>query len=81
MWNDRPIELDNHMHQQQFTVTNIKCSACSKMINLLLMKMNGVMQVLTDESSGLVKVTAEQPVALEHIREKLAEKGYQVREA
>jgi len=69
------------MHQQQFTVTNIKCSACSKMINLLLMKMNGVMQVLTDESSGLVKVTAEQPVALEYIREKLAEKGYQVREA
>ena len=81
MSNNGLDESNIHMHQQQFTVTNIKCSACSKMINLLLMKMSGVMQVLTDESSGLVKVTAEQPVALEDIREKLAEKGYQVREA
>ncbi len=64
------------MYQQQFTVTNIKCSACSKMINLVLKKMAGVLQVLTDEASGLVKLTVEEPIAFDRIREQLAAKGY-----
>ncbi len=64
------------MYQQQFIVTNIKCSACSKMINLVLKKMTGVMQVLTDEASGLVKLTVEEPIAFDRIREQLAAKGY-----
>ena len=68
-----------HM-QQQFTVANIKCSACAKMISLVLRKLAGVQQVSVDEASGLVQVTAQDIIPAELISAKLAEKGYQVKQ-
>lgn len=68
------------MSQQQFSVTNIKCAACTKMICLIVRKLGGVEQVIADEASGLVTVTSAAPIDLGLIREKLSEKGYQVKE-
>ncbi len=67
------------MTQQQFTVTNIKCSACTRMIGLILKKLAGVQQVLVDEASGLVQMTVQDLIPAELISAKLAEKGYQVK--
>ncbi len=68
------------MIQQQFTVTNIKCSACVKVIRLLLLKIGGVFEAAVDEASGRVQLYAAQPIEPDVIRERLADHGYKVGE-
>ncbi len=66
------------MYRLKFTVTNIECSACVRMIDLLLKKLVGVRQVDTDEATGVVLVTADQPIEFTAVRDGLAAKGYRV---
>ncbi len=60
----------------QFTVKNMTCSACSKMISMILMKLAGVQRVSVDEVTGLVTVASVEPLPAELVRTKLAERGY-----
>ncbi len=64
----------------QFTVKNMTCSACSKMISMILMKLAGVQRVSVDEHTGLVTVASVEPVPVDLVRVKLAERGYMVSE-
>ena len=66
------------MSRQEFTVKNVTCEACGKMISLVLKRFAGVAQVAVDIASGAVAVESAAELPMEQVRAKLAEKGYEL---
>lgn len=69
------------MHHLKFTVTNFSCSACAKLCCMALQKLPSVSEVVADDKTGAVSLTAASPIEFTTVRHLLAQRGYRAVEA
>lgn len=61
---------------ETYTVVGMTCDHCVRSVTEEVSEVGGVTAVHVDLPSGLLTVTASQPVSLEQVREAVAEAGY-----
>ena len=61
-----------------FSVTNMHCSACEKVITKTLTRLPGVTAVSVDSATGQVRVTSKEPVPQNDIIDSLTVHDYSV---
>lgn len=68
---------NNSMNEYKFSITNLACSACSKVCAMILQRIDGVVSVDIRED-GQTIVTSTKPLDMELIKMKLQEKEYHI---
>jgi copper chaperone len=61
---------------ENYVVTGMTCGHCVMSVTEELTAVQGVTDVQVDLASGQVRVTSEQPVSTEQVREAVEEAGY-----
>jgi copper chaperone len=61
---------------ENYVVTGMTCGHCVMSVTEELTAVQGVTDVQVDLASGQVRVTSEQPVSTEQVREAVEEDGY-----
>jgi copper chaperone len=61
---------------ENYVVTGMTCGHCVMSVTEELTAVQGVTDVQVDLASGQVRVTSEQPVSSEQVREAVEEAGY-----
>jgi copper chaperone len=61
---------------ENYVVTGMTCGHCVMSVSEELTAVQGVTDVQVDLASGQVRVTSEQPVSTEQVREAVEEAGY-----
>lgn len=64
------------MSELTFTITNLNCDACVKLSTKTLSKLPGVTEATVELSTGIVRVTSDEPLNPNDVVEALKAKGY-----
>lgn len=66
------------MMQTKFNVEGMVCAACEQAVFKALSAIGGVTKVFVDLASGTVKVTHDENVSAEAIKDEIEDIGYEV---
>lgn len=66
------------MTVHHLTITNLTCDACVKVCTMIISRFSGVESVRIDQATGETIVQANDPISLNFLKDRLAEKGYTI---
>lgn len=69
------------MHETTYTVTGMTCEHCEHRVVTEITAIPGVASASADASTGAVRVSSEQPLAVPDVRAAVEEAGYELADA